>query len=94
MSVIKSIVRLTRGSESRRAVVLVQEGAPLDLLLGTDLQPKLDFALVAAEGTKLTDLITGEECPHLTHEQRTVKAGVGHQVLLPGSGGDGEVPHG
>jgi len=75
-------------------VVLVQEGAPHDLLLGTDLQPKLSFALVVAEGTKLTDLITGEECPHLIHEQRTVKAGGGHQVPLPGSGRDGEAPHG
>ena len=87
-------VSLARGGQSTQAMILLQEGAPHDLLLGTDLQPKLGFALVAAEGTKLTDLITGEECPHLTREQGTVKAGGGHQAPLPGPGGDGEVPHG
>ena len=87
-------VRLARGGQSTGAVILMQEGAPHDHLLGTDLQLKLGFTLVAAEGTKLTDLITGEECPHLTHEQGTVKAGGGHQAPLPGPGGDGEVPHG
>ena len=58
-------VELTHGDRTLDTVVLVQEGAPHDLLLGTDLQPKLGFALVAADGTKLTDLLTGKEhsCP-------------------------------
>ena len=35
-------VRLARGGKSTGAVILVQEGALHDLLLGTDLQPKLE----------------------------------------------------
>ena len=55
-------LRLTHGSKTVEAVVLVQEGAPHELLLGTDLQSKLGFILVAEEETKLIDLLTGEDC--------------------------------
>ena len=41
--------------------VLVQEGAPHNFLLGTDLQPKLGFTMVAESETKMTNLLTGEE---------------------------------
>jgi hypothetical protein len=54
-------VELTHGNRTIETVVLAQEGAPHDLLLGTDLQTKLGFALVAEDGSKLTDLLTGEE---------------------------------
>ena len=53
---------LTHGSRTIEAVVLVQEGAPHKLLLGTDLQPKLGFRLLVEEEASLTDLLTGEEC--------------------------------
>ena len=52
--------RLTRRSWTVEAVVLVQEGALHELLLGTDLQSKLGFALVAEE-MKLVDLLNGQE---------------------------------
>ena len=45
-----------------KATVLVQEGAPTKLLLGTDLQSQLGFSLLAETGTTLTDLLTGEVC--------------------------------
>ena len=44
-------LRLTHGSRTVEAMVLVQEGAPNEFLLGTDLQPKLGFALVAEKET-------------------------------------------
>ena len=53
---------LSHGSRTVDAVVLVQEGAPYNLLLGTDLQPKLGFTVMAEMGSKFTDLLTGEEC--------------------------------
>ena len=54
-------LRLTHGSRTVEVVVLVQEGVPHELLLGTDVQSKLGFALVAEEETKLVDLLTGQE---------------------------------
>ena len=60
-------VELTHGDQTLDTVVLVQGGAPHDLLLGTDLQPKLGFALVATDGNKLTDLLTGKEHSCSTH---------------------------
>ena len=54
-------LRLTHGSRTVEVVVLVQEGAPHELLLGTDVQSKLGFALVVEEETKLVDLLTGQE---------------------------------
>ena len=46
-------LRLTHGSKTVEAVVRVQEGATHELLLGTDLQSKLGFILVAEEGGRL-----------------------------------------
>ena len=56
-------VCLKLSHSDRGATVLVQEGAPNKQLLGTDVQPKLGFALVAETAGKLVDLLTGEECP-------------------------------
>ena len=56
-------LQLTHGSRTMEATVLVQEGALTNLLLGTDLQSRLGFSLVAETGTTLTDLLTGEVCP-------------------------------
>ena len=42
-------VRLSQGKHSTDAVVLVQRGAPNELLLGTDLQPRLGFSLTVDE---------------------------------------------
>jgi len=52
---------LSRSSHSTVATVLVQKGAPHDLLLGTDVQHKLGFALVAATTDSTMDLLTGKE---------------------------------
>ena len=51
-------VSLSYRSCTIEATVLVQDGAPRNLLLGTDVQLKLGFALVAQVGDKLTDLLT------------------------------------
>lgn len=51
-------VSLSYRSCTIEATVLVQDGAPRNLLLGTDVQPKLGFALVAQVDDKLTDLLT------------------------------------
>ena len=55
-------LQLKHGSRTVKATVLVQEGAPTKLLLGTDLQSQLGFSLLAETGTTLTDLLTGEVC--------------------------------
>ena len=55
-------LRLSQGKWSVDVPVLVQQGAPNDLLLGTDVQPKLGFALVVETAEKLVDLLSGEEC--------------------------------
>ena len=54
-------VELQHASKTIKTVVLVQEEAPHELLLGTDLLPKLGFALVAMEGAQPTDLLTGQK---------------------------------
>lgn len=53
---------LSQGGQAIDTIVLVQKGAPNDLLLGTDVQPKLVFALVMEAGERVVDLLTGEEC--------------------------------
>lgn len=43
------------------SVVLVRKGAPNDLLIGTDVQPKLGFTLVAEnDDGGMTDLFNGQ----------------------------------
>ena len=54
-------LQLTHGGRTVEAIVLVQEGALHELLVGTDLQSKLGFALVAKDETRLTDLLTGAD---------------------------------
>ena len=56
-------LKLSHSDRNVDTAVLVQEGAPNKLLLGTDVQPKLGFALVAETAGKLVDLLTWEECP-------------------------------
>ena len=65
---------LSHGCHSTGATVLVQKGAPHDLLLGTDVQHKLGFALVVKMTDKMMDLLTGEECrvSHSTPGQATL----------------------
>ena len=60
---ILSQVRLTLslGDRALDTTVLVQKGAPNQLLLGTDVQPKLGFALVVETEAAMKDLLTGEE---------------------------------
>ena len=55
-------VRLSQGDQTGEGPVLVQQGAPNDLLLGTDFQSQLGFALVLETPAKFVDLLTGEEC--------------------------------
>lgn len=56
-------LNLTHGSRTVKAAVLVQEGTPHELLLGTNLQSKLGFTLTAEKETKLVDLLTGKDYP-------------------------------
>ena len=77
---------LSYGNRTVDATVLVQEGAPHDLLLGTDLQPKLGFAMVVETEGKVTDLLTGGE-----HLPRTPKTG-GRGPRLPATPSDTTPP--
>lgn len=52
-------------SRTTDATVLVQDRAPHNLLLRTDLHSKLGFTLVAEVIEKTTDLLTGDQCPTL-----------------------------
>ena len=55
-------VTLTRGKSEVNAVVLVQKGAPNNLLLGTDLQRQLGFSLLVGGGDgRATDLLSGQQ---------------------------------
>lgn len=58
----QTTLELSQGNHQVEAVVLVQEGAPNDLLLGTDLQTKLGFSLVQEKSDGvIVDLLTGKE---------------------------------
>jgi len=54
-------LRLAQGEAHANAVVLVQKGAPNDLLLGTDVQPHLGFAIVVDRSGSKLDLLSGRE---------------------------------
>jgi hypothetical protein len=58
-------LRLSQGGQTVDGVVLVQPGAPNDLLLGTD------FRLVMETPEKLVDLLTGEEHQPKNKDQST-----------------------
>ena len=64
-------LRLSQGGQTVDGVVLVQPGAPNDLLLRTDFQPKLGFRLVMETPEKLVDLLTGEEHRTKNKDQST-----------------------
>ena len=52
---------LTRGERRSTSTVLVRKGAPNDLLLGTDVQPKLGLTVVTKDDDGgLTDLFSGQ----------------------------------
>ena len=53
-------LRLSQGSRALDTTVLVQKGAPNELLVGTDVQSKLGFALVMETAEGGVDLLTGE----------------------------------
>ena len=78
---------LTQGSHQVDSTVLMQKGAPNDLLLGTDLQPWLGFSLWVdgGNGTAM-DLLSGER--HGTGVERPT-LGVGE---VPTTSGD-DLPH-
>ena len=54
------LVQLLQGNRKMDAVVLVQKGAPNDVLLGTDVQPQLGFSLLMETSEKRVDLLVGE----------------------------------
>ena len=66
-------LNLSQGSRAVDATVLVQKGAPHNLLMGTDVQSKLGFALVLETAEKTVDLLTGKESRvgHPTQSQTT-----------------------
>ena len=53
-------VRLATPGHSVTVVVQVQKGAPVQLLLGTDLQVPLGFSLIKSAGDVAVDLSQGE----------------------------------
>ena len=56
------LVTLTHGEKTCHAVVLVQTGASLELLLGTDVLAQLDFYLLEVPhvGGHMTELLKGD----------------------------------
>ena len=55
-------VVIERGDHKCQAVVLIQKGAPLDLLLGTDLHSNLGFLLLKTGSSGMAvDLLQGEK---------------------------------
>ena len=63
-------LRLSQGEQTVEGVVLVQKDAPNDLLLGTDLQSKLGFALLMDTAEQRVDLL-GQRGPLSTHSGAT-----------------------
>ena len=56
-------VSIFRGEHYCQAVMLIQKGIQLEVLLGTDLLTKLEFSLVQKEDNgDATDLLTGQIC--------------------------------
>ena len=53
---------LSQGESCKDAAVLVQKGAPNNLLLGTDVQPHLGFAMVVKKIGGMLDLFSGRGC--------------------------------
>ena len=62
---------LSQGDYSVEATVLVQKGAPHDLLLGTDVLQKHGFALLLTTPKKTVDLLAEEE------------SSTGHRIVVP-----------
>ena len=54
-------VTLTRGNHTTDAVIQVQKDAPVELLLGTDLQPLLGFSFLMEDECETTDLLQQEQ---------------------------------
>ena len=54
-------LHLTQGKHAIEATVLVQKGAPNNLLVGTDVQSRLGFTLVMETTGRVMDLLTGGE---------------------------------
>ena len=54
-------LHLTQGKHAIEATVLVQKGAPNNLLVGTDVQSLLGFTLVMETTGRVMDLLTGGE---------------------------------
>jgi hypothetical protein len=54
---------VSRDENKVTATVLVQSDAPYQLLLGTDLQSELGFAMVTKQPSGTVDLLTGKEFP-------------------------------
>jgi len=76
---------------STEAMVLVQKGAPNNLLLGTDVQPQLGFAMVVRKTGGVVDLFSGREWECVDGEKAQLETSTGQAessvVGLSGSGG-------
>ena len=79
-------LRLSQGKLMVEGVVLVQKGAPNDLLLGTDLQSKLGFALTMDTPKEKINLL---ETPSPTRDGET-HSRKGHSPQTPSPTRDGE----
>ena len=66
---------LSKGEHRQEGVVQVQKGAPMDLLIGTDVQPKLGFLFLETkqkETAATTDLLSGKAWSLSESEPRPV----------------------
>jgi hypothetical protein len=79
------LVNICRGDTSTRAKVHIQQGAPVCVLIGTDVLPKLGFVLLESDsGGIATDCLKWKrECE--TTERSTVSTDYGHDDCSPGT---------
>ena len=86
MDIIAQIkVSLSQGNRHVDTVVLVQKDAPNNLLLGTDIQPHLVFALMMERPDgKKTDLLSGQgEVLYKSPKMLSLPKSAGHCVETP-----------
>lgn len=86
----QTVLQLALGGRQTNAIVLVQKGAPNDLLLGTDTQPKLGIALVIQSTDMLTQ--TPVAFGELQHRQLQENPGSRPSSGLPGNSGRQQFP--
>ena len=78
----QTLLRLTRGNCTVDTAVLVQKGAPNQLLLGTDVQSRLGFALTMETSEGVVDLLAEEGLDRRPSGRQKDAAGSGPGAVL------------